>query len=313
MRFLSNGRLLVLGPCCRGHFLSSAGLRCTCEVAGTMPSGGSRSQDSCSSEFDKEELSSPSVLFHLPEYSDWLCWDRISPLTPHSVWRDGAVIGQPGHGRGYNLPFLAPTALHISSAEVSVRKHVWQRQYTSTAHPEVKAWRGALTHTRAPGSHPLHSGRQGWRGPLCSPPPGSQSLHSEESSALFLILCSSYFSWSPCRLWVWVRSVLNNGPYRRRLRAPHLPHARGPCLWAMILEGLPQAGLLPMHFYFFLIISTFNYCLFIFWAVLGLRFCTRGKRWPLFITMRGPLTIAASLVAEHRLQMRRLSSCGSRA
>ena len=29
--------------------------------------------------------------------------------------------------------------------------------------------------------------------------------------------------------------------------------------------------------------------------------------------VRGPLTIAASLVAEHKLQMRRLSSCGSRA
>ena len=53
-------------------------------------------------------------------------------------------------------------------------------------------------------------------------------------------------------------------------------------------------------------------------AVLGLRFCARafsscGKWGPLFIAVRGPLTIAASLVAEHRLQMRRLSSCGSRA
>ena len=53
-------------------------------------------------------------------------------------------------------------------------------------------------------------------------------------------------------------------------------------------------------------------------AVLGLRFCARafsscGKWGPLFITVRGPLTIAASLVAEHRLQMRRLSNCGSRA
>ena len=38
-----------------------------------------------------------------------------------------------------------------------------------------------------------------------------------------------------------------------------------------------------------------------------------GKRGPLFIAVRGPLTIAASLVAEHRLQTRRLSSCGSRA
>ena len=53
-------------------------------------------------------------------------------------------------------------------------------------------------------------------------------------------------------------------------------------------------------------------------AVLGLCFCARafsscGKRGPLLITVRGPLTIAASLVAEHRLQTRRLSSCGSRA
>ena len=34
---------------------------------------------------------------------------------------------------------------------------------------------------------------------------------------------------------------------------------------------------------------------------------------PLFIAVRGPLTVAASLVAEHRLQTRRLSNCGSRA
>ena len=51
-------------------------------------------------------------------------------------------------------------------------------------------------------------------------------------------------------------------------------------------------------------------------AVLGLRFCARafstcGKRGPLFIAVRGPLIIAASLVAEHRLQTRRLSNCGS--
>ena len=51
-------------------------------------------------------------------------------------------------------------------------------------------------------------------------------------------------------------------------------------------------------------------------AVLGLRFCARafsscGKWGPLFIAVRGPLTVTASLVAEHRLQTRRLSSCGS--
>ena len=53
-------------------------------------------------------------------------------------------------------------------------------------------------------------------------------------------------------------------------------------------------------------------------AVLGLRFCARafsscGKRGPLFTAVCGPLTIAASRVAEHRLQTRRLSSCGSQA
>ena len=53
-------------------------------------------------------------------------------------------------------------------------------------------------------------------------------------------------------------------------------------------------------------------------AVLGLRFHARalpscGKQGPLFIVVHGPLTIAASLVAEHRLQTRRLSNCGSRA
>ena len=47
-------------------------------------------------------------------------------------------------------------------------------------------------------------------------------------------------------------------------------------------------------------------------AVLGLRFCarafsSRGKWGPLLIAVRGPL------VAEHRLQTRRLSNCGSRA
>ena len=52
--------------------------------------------------------------------------------------------------------------------------------------------------------------------------------------------------------------------------------------------------------------------------MLGLRLCARafsscGRQGPLFIVVRGPLTMAASLVAEHRLQTRRLSSCGSRA
>ena len=71
--------------------------------------------------------------------------------------------------------------------------------------------------------------------------------------------------------------------------------------------------------HFFFLIKLFIYLfIYLFLAVLGLRFCARafsscGKRGPLFITVRGPLTVMASLVAEHRLQSRRLSSCGSRA
>ena len=62
----------------------------------------------------------------------------------------------------------------------------------------------------------------------------------------------------------------------------------------------------------------FFFLIYLFLAVLGLRFCARafsscGKWGPLFIAVRGPLTIAASLIAEHRLQTRRLSSCGSQA
>ena len=53
-------------------------------------------------------------------------------------------------------------------------------------------------------------------------------------------------------------------------------------------------------------------------AVLGLCFCARAfsscSEWgPLFIAVRGPLSVAASPVAEHGLQTRRLSNCGSRA
>ena len=72
-------------------------------------------------------------------------------------------------------------------------------------------------------------------------------------------------------------------------------------------------GSSKMNFFFF-----FFKFIYLFLAVLGLRFCARTfsscSKWgPLFIAVRGPLTIVASLVAEHRRQTRRLSSCGSRA
>ena len=75
---------------------------------------------------------------------------------------------------------------------------------------------------------------------------------------------------------------------------------------------------LGTFFFFFKGIPLFLLFIYLFLAVLGLRFCVRafsscGKWGPLFIVVRGPLTITASLVTEHRLQTRRLSNCGSRA
>ena len=72
------------------------------------------------------------------------------------------------------------------------------------------------------------------------------------------------------------------------------------------------------HLFRFSLFFLKNFYLFIylFLAVLGLRFCARafsscGERGPLFIAVRGPFTVAASLVAEDKLQMHRLSSCGA--
>ena len=84
---------------------------------------------------------------------------------------------------------------------------------------------------------------------------------------------------------------------------------------------VPQIKRIEVLFaiFFFLLFYLFIYLfIYLFLAVLGLRFCARafsscGERGPLFIAVHGPLTTVASLVAEHRLQTRRLSSCGSRA
>ena len=104
---------------------------------------------------------------------------------------------------------------------------------------------------------------------------------------------------------------------------PNETHSHWQCVRTYVVPHLCQ------HFYQTLIFAKsivfFFKDFFIFYwlidwliAMLGLRFCARafsscGKRGPLFITVRGPLTIAASLAAEHRLQTRRLSNCGSRA
>ena len=86
-----------------------------------------------------------------------------------------------------------------------------------------------------------------------------------------------------------------------------------PCSKPNSNRNFASPGNLNNMFFFFFWIPLFIY---LFLAVLGLRFCARafsscGERGPLFIAMHGPLTIAASLVAEHRLQTHRLSSCVS--
>ena len=89
--------------------------------------------------------------------------------------------------------------------------------------------------------------------------------------------------------------------------------------YSPVVEILGHMVILFLVFFFFLKKLVFNlFFFFLFLAILGLCFCTRafsscGKWGPLFIAVRGPLTIMASLVAEHRLQTRRLSSCGSEA
>ena len=76
-------------------------------------------------------------------------------------------------------------------------------------------------------------------------------------------------------------------------------------------EVCVQQGL---GFFFLIFIYLFVY-LWLCWVFVSVRGLSlvAASGGPLFIAVRGPLTIAASLVAEHRLQTRRLSSCGSRA
>ena len=79
-----------------------------------------------------------------------------------------------------------------------------------------------------------------------------------------------------------------------------------------------KSKLLGFFFCFWFVFFLINLFIYLFLDVLGLSFCARafsccGERGPLFIAVRGPLTVTASPIVEHRLQTRRLSSCGSRA
>ena len=83
------------------------------------------------------------------------------------------------------------------------------------------------------------------------------------------------------------------------------------------LRVIPKHVVYIIKSFFFFKLLKF-YFIDLLMAVLGLCFYARafsscGKRGTLFIALRRPLTIADSLLAEHRLQTRRLSNCGSRA
>ena len=87
---------------------------------------------------------------------------------------------------------------------------------------------------------------------------------------------------------------------------------------AFTLDVFISSYILFLKVFFFNFFLKIYLFLFIFLGVLGLRFCARafsscGERGPLFIAVRRPLTVAASLVAEHGPQTLRLSSCGARA
>ena len=98
--------------------------------------------------------------------------------------------------------------------------------------------------------------------------------------------------------------ILEINPLSVDLSANIFSHSEG-CLFILFTVSFAVQKL----FYLFILINLFIY---LFLGVLGLRFCVRafshcGERGPLFIAVHGPLTVAASLVAEHRLQTCRLT------
>ena len=107
--------------------------------------------------------------------------------------------------------------------------------------------------------------------------------------------------------------IVAHGPIRSVACGIFPDQGSNPCSlhWQADSQPLRHQG--SPHLFFK---DTLVFYLFLFLVAFSLRFCARafsscGKWGPLFIAVRGPLAIAASLVAEHRLQTRRLSNCGS--
>ena len=93
--------------------------------------------------------------------------------------------------------------------------------------------------------------------------------------------------------------------------SPDLPHGRNICLATKIIFSPGDSHVTP---FFFLI----NFIYLFIYGCVGSSFLYEGflqlrQAGATLIAVRGPLTVTASPVAEHRLQTHRLSSCGSRA
>ena len=97
----------------------------------------------------------------------------------------------------------------------------------------------------------------------------------------------------------WPRSFIILHTPQQRMGIPVAPH---------LLQQLAWLGFYSYFIYLFIFISG---CVGS--SVRARAFSGYGKWGPLFIAVRGPFTIAAPPAAGHRLQTRRLSSCGSRA
>ena len=67
-----------------------------------------------------------------------------------------------------------------------------------------------------------------------------------------------------------------------------------------------------IYFFSFFLKFIYLWLCWVFISVRGLSLAV-ASGGPLFIAVRRPFTVVASLIAEHRLQSRRLSNCGSRA
>ena len=142
---------------------------------------------------------------------------------------------------------------------------------------------------------------------LCLRPPTSKSVKTGSLSFPLPLIYTLGVVWC----------LQMTGARESRLTWSYLTAVKRPWLFFFYIHTLFFCFYIHTLFFLFFFKGV-GLFIYLFMAVLGLRFCARafsscGKRGPLFIAVHGPLTVVGSLVVEHRLQTRRLSSCGSRA